>query len=105
MLESRSGIDKADKNPTDAKCVGYIEIDMTDHKEAITKETNGFKYSRAKKSKRWNKVIIFDLVVIVEGRQLKFEARWPSGVQSPEEVKVRKTGYVSLAPSLAPGAA
>jgi len=78
---------------------------MTDHKEAIIKEQNGFQFTRAKKAKRWNKVIVFDLVIIVEGRQLKYEARWPSGAQSPEEVKVRKTGYVSLAPSLAPGTA
>ena len=90
-------------NVTDAKRIGLIEIDMTNHKEAITRELNGFKGTRAKKKKHWNKVVVFDLVIIVEGRQLKFEARWPSGAKSPEEVKMRKTGYVSLAPSLEPG--
>ena len=78
---------------------------MTDHKEAIIKEENAFKFSRTRKSRRWNKVVVFDLVIIVEGRQLKFEARWPSGANSLAEVKVRKTGYVNLAPSLALGTA
>ena len=76
---------------------------MTHHKDAIQKERNAFEQTRAKKSKRWNKVIIFDLAIIIEGRQLKFEARWPSGTREPGEIKVRETGYVSLAPSLAPG--
>ena len=78
---------------------------MTDHKEAITKEKNGFRFTCVKKSKRWNKVIIFDLAIIVEGRQLKFEARWPPGAESPGDVRVKKTGYVSLAPSLPLGTA
>ena len=79
---------------------------MTDHKEAIIKEEERLrKFTRTRKSRRWNRVVVFDLVIIVEGRQLKFEVRWPSGANSLAEVKVRKTGYVSLAPSLAPGTA
>lgn len=40
---------------------------------------------------------------MVEGRQLKYEARWPSGAASADEVRRRKQGYISLAPSFVPG--
>ena len=78
---------------------------MTEFASTIAPESNAYEHTRARKAKRENKNVVFDLVIIVEGRQLKYEARWPSNAISPDEVKVRRTGYVSLAPSLAPGTA
>ncbi len=78
---------------------------MTAHKKAIMREENAFVFTRTRKSRRWNRVVVFDLILIVEGLQLKYEARWPSGANSLADVKVKKTGYVSLAPSLPPGTA
>lgn len=49
------------------------------------------------------RVVKFNLVIEVNGKQLKYEARWPPEAQTAKEVRVRKSGYISLAPSFAPG--
>jgi acyl-ACP thioesterase len=85
--------------------VGRIEIDMTEHMKEIKQYSNDFHKSREDRPRRKILVVKFDLVVVMEGKQLKWEVRWPSGAKTTEEIKVRKVGYVSLAPSLMPGTA
>lgn len=84
--------------------LGCIEVDVSDLKNKFPLEDKAAVRRRTKVSNKKNRVVRFDLVLEVQGRRLKFEARWPPGTKSPDEVVVRKSGYVSLAPSLVPGA-
>lgn len=80
-----------------------IEVDVSELKKEFPLEDKADVTPRTKVSNRFIRVVTFDLVIEVEGKQLKYEARWPPGAKTPEEVRVRKSGYVSLAPSFAPG--
>lgn len=86
-----------------ASLLSYIEVDVSDLKKEFPLEDKVNVGPRTKVSNRTIRVVKFDLVIEVDGKQLKYEARWPPGAKTPEEVRVRKSGYVSLAPSFAPG--
>ncbi|ETN47239.1 uncharacterized protein HMPREF1541_01431 [Cyphellophora europaea CBS 101466] len=86
-----------------ASLLSYIEIDVSELKKEFPLEDKADAGPRTKVSKRSSRIVKFDLVIDVEGKQLKYEARWPPGAKTPEEVRVRKSGYVSLAPSFVPG--
>lgn len=86
-----------------ASLLSFIEIDVSDLKDEFPTEPKASTGPRTRPKNRDNRVVKFDLVIMVEGRQLKYEARWPSGARSADEVRIRKRGYVSLAPSFAPG--
>lgn len=58
---------------------------------------------RTKERNRYSRVVRFDLVIEVSGKQLKYEATWPPGATKPEDVLIRKSNYISLAPSFMPG--
>jgi hypothetical protein len=89
---------------TGAYLLSTLEIDLTDYRDEFPVEPKWEAGPRAKVSSHV-RVVEFDLVIIIEGRQLKYEARWPAGTTRPEDVRVRKRQYVSLAPSFAPGTA
>ena len=61
--------------------------------------TEGEVDPRTKKPRKHYRIDM-DLVMIVEGRNLRFEARWPQGSD-----QVRAVGKVSLAAGFAPGTA
>lgn len=86
-----------------ASLLSYIEVDVSDLKKEFPLEYKADAGPRTKVSNRFIRVVKFDLVIDIEGKQLKYEARWPPRAETPEEVQVRKSGYVSLAPSFAPG--
>jgi hypothetical protein len=88
-----------------------IEVDMSKHIKKIrsvripsNKSPRKAPIKSPPKRARRKRIVKLDLVITIEGRQLKFEARWPSGAKTEEDIKVREIGYVSLAPSLMPGA-
>ncbi|KEF55827.1 uncharacterized protein A1O9_08578 [Exophiala aquamarina CBS 119918] len=83
--------------------LSYIEVNVSEFKKEFPEVDKATAGPRMRVSNRKIRVVQFDLVIIVEGRQLKYEARWPSGAPSPEAVRIRKQGYVSLAPSFVPG--
>lgn len=83
--------------------LSFIEVDVSEYRHQFPKQERAGVGPRTKKSNREVKVVKFDLVIIVEGRQLQYEARWPSGTKSPNEVRIRKRGCISLAPSFVPG--
>lgn len=83
--------------------LSHVEIDVSDLREEFPLQDKGDAGPRTKVSNRFVRVVVFDLIIHVEGKELKFEARWPPGAKTPEEVRVRKSGYVSMAPSFAPG--
>jgi hypothetical protein len=89
--------------PPGAFVLSYIEVDVSDLRNEFPLEPKATTGPRTRVSNRDNRVVKFDLVIMVEGRQLKYEARWPSAALSADEVRVRKRGYVSLAPSFVPG--
>ncbi|KAF2160207.1 hypothetical protein M409DRAFT_29292 [Zasmidium cellare ATCC 36951] len=91
-----------------AELLSDIVIDVSDLRRELPLEPLEPKADVGERTKVKNKnirVVRFDLVVSVEGKQLKFEARWPPGARTPDEVRIRKSGYVSLAPSFSPGVA
>jgi hypothetical protein len=90
-------------SPPGAFVLSYIEVDVSDLRNEFPLEPKATTGPRTRVSNRDHRVVKFDLVIMVEGRQLKYEARWPSAALSADEVRVRKRGYVSLAPSFVPG--
>ena len=85
--------------------LGKIEIDMTEFRKQLPTPENKYAESAAKMRKRKSIEVTFDLVIIVQGQQLLYEARWPSRSQPHlgRSVRKTKTGYLSLAPGFAPG--
>jgi hypothetical protein len=73
---------------------GRIVVDMTDLKDKEIKLTR-----RRKGAKRFYKVE-YELVAIVEGRNLRYEARYPIGANAR---KRGPTGQVSIAAAFKPG--
>ncbi|KAL9071920.1 MAG: hypothetical protein Q9157_005286 [Trypethelium eluteriae] len=86
--------------------LGKIRIDMTEFRKQLPTKENAYAQTAAKMAKRTSIDVTFDLVIIVEGHQLMYEVRWPSRSQAHlGDVRITKTGYLSLAPGFAPGTA
>jgi hypothetical protein len=97
---------------------GVITFDLTEHRKNMPRLTNGHAGRSRRRATQTGRLprrvrqkkhldVTFDLVLIIESKNLMYEASWPSRSQAAElgdVVPVTKTGYVSLAPYLAFGA-
>ncbi|KAI9693060.1 MAG: hypothetical protein M1822_005055 [Bathelium mastoideum] len=89
-----------------ATLLGKIQIDMTEFRNQLPTKETAYADTAAKTAKHRIIDVTFDVVIIVEGHQLMYEARWPSRTQRDlGDVRKTKTGYLSLAPGFAPGTA
>ena len=79
-----------------AKHIGTIETDMS-----FLREREDFELVRPAQGHTYYSVE-FDLVPIVEGRQLRYEARWPAG--KGKGIKLNE-GQVCIASAFRPGTA
>lgn len=91
----------------EAEIAGKIEVDMTflrddGHIEPVLPS----EFSIKSRAPYW--AVEFDLVMVVEGRSLHYEARWPpSGdeMRASQPQKVHAHGQVSIAAAFKPGTA
>jgi len=92
-----SKISKADNYIAGLEVAGKILLDMTWLREKkIIRAVRG-----PKRQGRLHYRVVYDLVAFVEGRNLKYEARYPAGAGGKSHVQ--KTKQVSIAAAFEPG--
>jgi hypothetical protein len=92
-----------------AELAGSIEVDMTFLKDqGLIQPKLPSVWSRHLGSKKCHWEVTFDLVMIVDGRNLRYEARWPSS-KDPEaaihQQSVQGKGRICIAAAFKPGTA
>ena len=101
-----------------AEIAGLIAVDMTFLKtEGYIQPRPPSEYSRYDNPKQLHWDVVFDLVMIVDGRNLYYEARWPpldrnGAVEQPldrdgafQQRAVQPRGQICIAPAFEPGTA
>jgi len=92
-----------------AELAGSIEVDMTFLKDQrLIKPKPPSYWSKHSGSGVCHWEVTFDLVMIVDGRNLRYEARWPS-LKDPEaaihQQSVQGEGQICIAAAFKPGTA
>lgn len=94
-------------NFTGAEQAGKISANMTFLKEKkmikLQKPSANSKYKGPKAPKHWE--VEIQLVMIIEGRNLRFEARWPVPDHNNQHQTVKAKGQISIAAAFQPGTA
>lgn len=65
-------------------------------------------YSKYRGTRNLHWEVTFDLVMIVDGRNLRYEARWPpteDGEEPPTQQAVQARGQICIAANFRPGTA
>jgi hypothetical protein len=97
-------------NGTGAEIAGSIEVDMSFLKDLgyiQPTEPSESSVHYGKKNKRYY-LVEFDLVMILDGRNLRYEARWPPSKQLEkfgQAQKVQASGQICVAAAFKPGTA
>jgi hypothetical protein len=92
-----------------AELAGTIEADMTFLKnEGHIEPVPPSIYSTYSRDECLHYAVTFDLVMIVDGRNLRYEARWPprkAGKQTSQQSHVKAQGQICIAAAFKPGTA
>jgi hypothetical protein len=95
---------------TGAEFAGKIEVDMTFLKDMgyiqLKPPSEYSTYSGPSAPDHWS--VEFQLVMIIDGRNLRYEARWPIPNESDnnsQEKNVKAQGQISIAAAFQPGTA
>ena len=92
----------------DAELAGSIEVDMTFLKDNNLIELQAPSEWSKPGTKDKYYAVEFDLVMIVDGRNLRYEARWPPTLKDqppPEQQTTVKAHQISIAANFRPGTA
>lgn len=95
-------------NITGAEVAGFIEADMTYLRtQGLIEPVRASPFSTYWGTDHLHWEVRFELVMIIEGRNLRYEARWPlmEKVPSGEAQSVKAKGQVCIAAAFQPGTA
>jgi hypothetical protein len=103
---TRKSLGQSTNPEVDAELAGAIEVDMTFLRDqGHINVVYPSQWSAKPGEKNGYYAVEFDLVMIIDGRNLKYEARWPPtvGDTPPLNQHVRASGQVCIAAAFKPG--